>query len=101
VCNSEVWFISLIFAINNPLVGHRKKYEIYQLFKDKNISKSTIKDIKNSWPCVVNRNIAKPRVVDTKEVQNCVSRTFKTEWERRYGLWPGKTTPHTLQFFEF
>jgi hypothetical protein len=50
------------------LVGQRKKYEIYQLFKD--ISKSTIKYCENGLPCVVKPKIAKARAADNKKVQN-------------------------------
>jgi predicted transcriptional regulator len=52
----------------------RKKYEMYQLFKDKNISKSTIyqtiKDCENGLPCVVKPKIGEPRVADSKKVRN-------------------------------
>jgi hypothetical protein len=60
------------------------------LFKDENISKSTIyqtiKDCENVLPCVVKPKIAKPHVADDKKM------------ERRHGLWPGKTKSYTLQF---
>jgi hypothetical protein len=49
------------------LVG---KYELYQLFNDKNISKSTIKGCENGLPCVVKPKTAKPRVADYKKVLN-------------------------------
>jgi hypothetical protein len=56
------------------LVGQRKKYKVYQPFKDKNTLKSTIyqtiKDSENGLPCVVKPKIAKPRVADNKKVQN-------------------------------
>jgi hypothetical protein len=51
------------------IVGQRRNYEIYQLFKDKNISKSTIKDYENDLPCVVKPKPAKPRVADNKKLR--------------------------------
>jgi hypothetical protein len=80
------------------LVGQRKKYEIYQLFKGKNISKSTIKDCENGLPYVVMPKTAKPRVAHSKKVRNVLQMCFKT---RVGALSPGKTASHTLQFFEF
>jgi hypothetical protein len=56
------------------LVRQRKKYEIYQLFKDKNISKSiiyqTINGCENGSPCVVKPIIAKPRIAENKKLRN-------------------------------
>jgi hypothetical protein len=47
---------------------------LYQLFKNKNISESTIyqaiKDCENDLPCVVKPKIAKPRVADNKKGRN-------------------------------
>jgi hypothetical protein len=51
------------------LVGQMKKYEIYQLFKDRKISKFTIKDFENGLPCVSKPKIAKPSVADSKKVR--------------------------------
>jgi hypothetical protein len=42
------------------LVEQRKKYEIHQLFKHNNNTKSTIKDCENDLPCVMKPKIAKP-----------------------------------------
>jgi hypothetical protein len=56
------------------LVGQKKKYEIYQLFKDKNLSKSTIyqtiKGCENGLPCVVKPKIAKSSGAVTKKAGN-------------------------------
>jgi hypothetical protein len=36
----------------------------------------------------------------TKKCEMCC-RAPKTTWQRRHGLWPGKTTSYILKFFEF
>jgi hypothetical protein len=62
---SKKWVISLIFAsafISS--LDRGKKDGIYQLFKDKNILKSNIKDCENGLPCVVKLKVAKTRFAD-------------------------------------
>jgi hypothetical protein len=65
---SKKWFISSLDR------GKSMRYIIYQLFKDKKISKSiiyqTIKDCKNGLTCVVKSKFAKSRVADNKKIRN-------------------------------
>jgi hypothetical protein len=54
---------------------------IYQLFKDKDLSKSTIKDCENGFPCVVKPKLAKPRVADKNRVITaCVQENQHHTW---------------------
>jgi hypothetical protein len=81
------------------LVGQRKIYEIYQLFKDNNIWKSIIKDCQNDLSCLLKPKIAKLQVGDSKKVRN-VLQSFKNRVGASSRLVARKTTSHTLQFFE-
>jgi hypothetical protein len=73
-------------------------YEIYLLFKDKNISKSdiyqTIKDCESGLPCVVKAKIAKPCVAEKKKKLRNVLQSIKNGVGASSRL-------STLQFFGF